>query len=194
MLSDNIIHVAQRMLKAKYPDIKGLQDPVLGQTFNYDVFPDQPSVQILHDGQLHWVTISTIGCDEGQVYLLDSMFNGRIAQHTQRQICAILHCSFDKINVTVLPVQQQTNGIDCGVYAIAFAHYIVENKDYPAVVAFDQVRLRNHLLKSIKDNEILPFPTTDRNVIRCKQKEVALEIFCSCRMIWVPSDKNVYGR
>ena len=50
------------MIKAQYPIINGLQDPVLGQTLNFNVFKSNPFVQILHDGNLHWVTISTYGC------------------------------------------------------------------------------------------------------------------------------------
>ena len=128
MLTDTIVHVAQNILKAKYPNTNGLQDPVLGQTLNYNVYQIMPFVQILHDGRLHWITISTIGRASGCVYLMDILFNGKVSQQTQRQICAILHCPLDTIKITALPVQQQSNGVDCGIFAIAFAQYLTENK------------------------------------------------------------------
>ena len=55
MLNDSIIQTFQQMLKIKYPDANGLQDPVLGQTL---------AVQVLHDGSLYWIAISTYNCKE----------------------------------------------------------------------------------------------------------------------------------
>ena len=135
MLNDNVIHTAQKMLRMQYPGVGGLQDPILGQNLNFEIYQDRPFVQILHDGNIHWVTVSTINCDYGEIYLLDSMFRGKINNHIRRQVCAIIHCNLDKIKVAALPVHQQSNGVDCGVYAIAFVQYLLENKQYPVNVA-----------------------------------------------------------
>ena len=35
MLSDDIINALQNMLNRVYPDVKGLQDPVLGQALQF---------------------------------------------------------------------------------------------------------------------------------------------------------------
>ena len=61
-----------------------------------------------------------------------------------------MHCSMDTIKATVLPLQQQTNGIDCGLYTLAFIVYLLENNKYPTEASFDQNQMRNHLLKSFE--------------------------------------------
>ena len=193
MLSDNVINAMQKMIATEYKNTNGLQDSVLGQTLNFKIYKSKPFVQVLHDGSLHWVTISTYGCEKGEVNLMDSMFKGAIALQTKRQICAIMHCEEEKIRIKVLPIQQQSNGVDCGVYAIAYALCIASEQD-PSTISFEQVSMRNNILQSLKDNKLLPFKTNLKPVKRCKQKSIEMDIFCSCRMFWTSSDKWVYGR
>ena len=50
---------------------------------------------------------------------MDSMFRGRIAHQTKRQICSILNSNKKELKIVALPVQQQSNAIDCGVFALA---------------------------------------------------------------------------
>ena len=91
MLNDNIIQMFKQMLKIQYPDANDLQDPVLGQALSFAVYQTIPFVQVLHDGSLHWIDISTYNCKEGEVFLMDSMFCGRVAHQTKCQICSILN-------------------------------------------------------------------------------------------------------
>ena len=91
MLNDNIIQTFPEMLKIKYRDANGLQDLVLGQALNFAVYQTILFVQVLHDGSLHWIAISTYNCKEGEVFLMDSMFCGRVAHQTKCQICSILN-------------------------------------------------------------------------------------------------------
>ena len=52
-LNDKIIHAAQELLKAQFPQITGFQDPVLTDTS----FTRQSgtSIQIHHTGDIYWV-------------------------------------------------------------------------------------------------------------------------------------------
>ena len=154
MLSDNVINLFQNMIKRKFKDANGLQDTVLGQTLQFDVQRNKPFVQILHDGRFHWVAISSYGCQEGEIFLMDSLFSGRIANHTKRQICCILNCASDELKVKVLPVQQQTNGVDCGVFAVAFVYHILSTKKTPTDISFEERRTRSHIVNCIGKNEI----------------------------------------
>ena len=98
----------------------------------------------------------------------------------------------DTIKATVLPLQQQTNGIDCGLYAIAFIVYLFENDEYPTEVSFDQIQIQNHVLKSFESNQISGYPISgSKKVKRNKKKEMSMELFCNCRLIWVESDNNI---
>ena len=74
MLNDSIIQTFQQRCKSKYPDANGLQDPALGQALNFAVYQTIPFVQVLHDGSLHWIAISTYNCKEWEVFLIDSIF------------------------------------------------------------------------------------------------------------------------
>ena len=47
----------------------------------------------------------------GEIYDMDSLFQGRIGDKMKQQICSITHSSTDFIKLRVLPVQQQTNGV-----------------------------------------------------------------------------------
>ena len=55
--------------------------------------------------------ISTYGSNPGEVFLMDSLFNGRISDHTKRQICSIVNYEQDVLKIIALPVQQQSNGV-----------------------------------------------------------------------------------
>ena len=73
MLTDTIINAAQNIIHLQHPSIAGLQDTLLGQSFHskdakdqqifrFKELPDQPSVQVLYDGNIHWLAICPINC------------------------------------------------------------------------------------------------------------------------------------
>lgn len=94
---------------------------MLGQTVNFRKCRSILFAQVLHDGNLHYIAISTYGVKPGKVIMMDSMFRGKVADHTKTQTCAI-NCCEDQLKVKVIFVRQQRNGVDCGVFAIAFAN------------------------------------------------------------------------
>jgi Ulp1 family protease len=79
---------------------------------------DPPSVQIHHRGKSHWVT-SLQDKKDGTVYVLDSYSNTfTLTPSLEIQLSAIY--GQGKTNLLIKPeVQQQTNGYNCGVYALA---------------------------------------------------------------------------
>ena len=90
MLTDTNINAAQNIIYLQHLNIAGLQDTLLGQSFHskdakdqqsfrFKELPDQPFVQVLHDGNIHWLAISTINCLPGEIFIIDSMFRGKIA-------------------------------------------------------------------------------------------------------------------
>ena len=104
---------------------------------------------------MHWVAISTYGCDQDEIYLMDNLFNGRIAKHTKKQVCSILNYTATEIKVNVLTVQQQSNGVDCGIYALAFCFYILSKKTNPITVFSNQGKSRSHLLHCLTPKKLL---------------------------------------
>ena len=64
----------------------------------------------------------------------------------KQQICAILNCDLKHVKINVLSVQQQRNGVDCGVFALAFCVHILSEKINPVGIFFDESKFRHHLL------------------------------------------------
>ena len=56
---------------------------------------------------------------------MDSMFRGWVTHQTKRQMCSILNSDKKEFIIVALPVQQQSNAIDCEVFALAFTNYIL---------------------------------------------------------------------
>lgn len=65
--------------------------------------------------------------------------------HAKRLICAVMHSGESKISINVVTTQLQSNVVDCGVYALAYA--LAAGED-PSQVTSNQVAMRNNLLSS----------------------------------------------
>ena len=148
---------AAELLKIKFQDIKGLQDPVLGQK-NHWSHPSADLVQFLHINGNHWVTISNIGEEPGVVNLYDSL-QLKPNVETLNQIAQFSKSSCDTLKVKVQNVHIQENSNDCGILAIAFATSLLSGQDPTTVKYFN---IRNHLMKCIKTGNMSQFPTTKR--------------------------------
>ncbi|XP_047145632.2 uncharacterized protein LOC124818650 [Hydra vulgaris] len=190
-LSDNVMNIFQSMMKIQFKDINGLQDTILGQNLAFNTYSNIPFVQVLHDGHSHWVAISTYRCKPGEVFLMDSLFHGKVANHTKRQICAIMKCTQKKLTIHALPVQQQSNGADCGVFAISFIYHIISTKTNPENITFSIPEMRAHMLHCIQVNQVSSFPQLLADCKRCFQKDICIELFCSCRMPWNPVENQL---
>ena len=134
-LTDNIINAAQALLKQQYPHINGFQNIVLGFTLGYIVQTEE-FVQILHTGHGHWVTVSTIGCKDGDINIFDS-FPPAPTTQLMNQIAAILATPKPVITLNYIDTQQQCGSADCGIFAIAFATTLA-NGEQPGGLYFDQ--------------------------------------------------------
>jgi hypothetical protein len=153
-LTSDIIHAAQVLLQEVNPAVEGFQRPTLGPVRNFAVVTAE-FIQILHSGRDHWVCISSIGCLPGIVHLYDSLFQDVICQEIEDQTNDLLGDRLDAQNY--VPVQQQNNGSDCGVFAIAFATSLALGTD-PRYITFDVPRMRPHLTACLKDGKISMFP------------------------------------
>ena len=155
-LDCDIIQQAQVLLQLENPAIEGFQRPTLGPARNFNVVNGE-FVQILHTGNSHWVCISSIGCVPGHVNLYDSLYHDSVlAQEVEEQTNDLLGGRL--VALDPKPVQQQTNGSDCGVFAIAFATSLVFGVD-PIFVNFDAKGMRPHLATCLRNGKISLFPS-----------------------------------
>ena len=153
-LTCDIVQAVQVLLQEENPLLEGLQRPTLGRVQNFDVVSGE-FIQILHTGSDHWVCISSIGCLPGKVHLYDSLFHDVISQEIEEQTNDLLGGNL--VELQFVPVQQQTNNSDCGVFAIAFAVSLALGTN-PKHVTFDTSKMRPHLAVCLKAQKLSMFP------------------------------------
>ena len=81
-----------------------------------------PSCQIHHMGTDHWIT-SVQDTEDDQAILFDSSqgFSPRLSRSLEMQDFAIYGRGKRHLQVVHPRVQQQHSGVDCGIFAIAYA-------------------------------------------------------------------------
>ena len=98
-LNDNLINVVQSLILQQFPNVEGLQNTLLGYTHMF-IVKRNPFVQILHNGHGHWMTLSTYGCELGEVNVYDSLMPS-LTLDLQEQIAAILCVPLNVKTITV---------------------------------------------------------------------------------------------
>lgn len=138
-LNCDIIQEAHICLQRVNPLIDGFQQPTLGPCRNFDIM----------------TSVSSIDCTPGTIKLYDSLYNDIIEDEVKAQVESLVADS--NVATENVPVQQQLNGFDCGVFAVAFATCLVYGTK-PDNINFDLSKIRQHLYDCLKNNQITPFP------------------------------------
>ena len=76
-LNDMIINAAQKLLKSRFPKIKGLNSTLLQAKKNLNACTfEENKVQIIHSRGNHWIVAATVGDElEKTVKVYDSVYN-----------------------------------------------------------------------------------------------------------------------
>ena len=127
MLDGKVINAAQEVLKRQFPAMSGWQDTVIGQVAFKSLLVD--SVQIHHEPRrCHWVCSSSMN---ESVQVFDSMFDTlSSSMQVQQSQCYRFTINVDVIDVQLPSVQRQTGGVDCGLFAIAFAYELASGNEH----------------------------------------------------------------
>ena len=83
MLTDIEINAAQAILRNQFPSIQGMQEILLGTNLMFSI-QSQEMLQILHDGSLHWLLISTLGCSDGIIKIYNSMKKHQLSMYKNK--------------------------------------------------------------------------------------------------------------
>ncbi len=118
MLQDRHIDAACTLLRKQFPDVRGLQTPLLGQNLSFNP-TEPPFVQIFHVGHIHWNTI--VATDDHSVKVYDSLYHQNLGPCTTMQAASILQSPHQQVKFSVENTQMQDGGADCGLFAIAYA-------------------------------------------------------------------------
>ena len=187
MLTDESLNLAQNYLHEAFPSISGLQDTATGATQTFNVVSGD-FIRILHEGNLHWVCTSNISFDSStdvsDINVFDSYNHGYIAKVTKRQMATFMSVELPEKNTYIKSLQQQPNGVDYGVFAIAFATALAFGND-PTKKRFDIKKMRRHLRDCLKVERMSPFPEIAGDEVGsvkvdvCKEKSACLSSFAS---------------
>ena len=92
-LTDKHINAAQKILKKQFPNITGLQNPILAHEGCFDICSSSNMAQILHCGSYkHWVAIANIKSPKNTVFVYNS-FDEKVPHDILEQICNIIQSS-----------------------------------------------------------------------------------------------------
>ena len=188
-LSDETVNLAQVLLHKKFPLTNGFEDTTLGNLRQFSVQKNN-FIQIIHDHN-HWVTIySDSVAEKSIIYLCDSLQKSELSRNTSRLVCFICHSFKPEIKIISRPVQQQLNGFDCGVYAIAYTTDIAFDR-HPASLSHDRQEMRKHLLLWLQRGDLEPFPNSSKRTKRGKSITHRVQFYCHCRVLFCNSDLDV---
>ena len=140
--------------------MKGFQNTALGCNLSFDIMRTE-FVQILFNGNNHWVTISTVGLPQPAccINVYDSLYE-TLTDFTKDQICALLCSGEHCITARLMKVHKQKNMSDCGLLAIAYATSICNGDDVCTIQYASSMKMRGHLVKCFQESKMSPFPST----------------------------------
>ena len=102
----------------------------------------------------------------------------------------LLQCPKDCIQIKVLNVQLQSDGSDCGLFALANITASLEGVD-PSSLHFIQKLMRTHLVTCLEKNDTRLFPIgLSKRQARLRKilDTQTLRIYCVC---WLPDNGNL---
>lgn len=139
-LHDNHINFAQALIKAKFSTFAGLASTQVVRKPRFAVGCWVPNyVQILHCQVNHWVTASTIKCNNAEVTILILCFIP-----STMKLKSTLQMIFSPTILTFKQplMKKQVGNTVCGLYAIAYATYLVHGNDPEGLPSyqFDQMK------------------------------------------------------
>ena len=177
-LTDETINLAQKILFEQFPKFVGFEDTNLGVTNGFSKHSNDPFVQILY-ADAHWITTSA--SNNSRINVFDSNSSGTLGRSFEKQICQLMRCPYNSIEIMLNSVQKQTNDIDCGLFAIAFAVDICFGTS-PINRPYDVQSMRDHLRSCLIAGKFTIFPTfSGRRVSFSKSRLLVRNVFCICR-------------
>ena len=99
--------------------------------------------------------METSKCYNGTHYVYDR--KPKIMLDIVKQVASYSYHDKSSICLVTRSVQQKSNGVDCGLFSIAFASAVMFGGD-PSIVTYDATLLRAHLIKCVDNNLMLEFP------------------------------------
>ena len=104
-------------VKKKQKPIFGLQDTILGWSMQFSIEGGE-FVQVLNVFGSHWIAVSTVGCEKGEVNWFDSL-HCKPSLAVEKMIADLVQYLGNKLQVQICNVEKQIGYNDCGIFALA---------------------------------------------------------------------------
>ena len=125
--------------------------------------------------------METSKCYNSAHYVYDSLCKPKIMLDIVKQVASYLYYDRSNISLVTRSVQQQKNGVDCGLFSVAFASTFAFGGD-PSTATYDAALLRDYLIKCFDNKIMVEFPVTKKCVIKCRSYTSIVELYCVCSM------------
>lgn len=187
-LDDEHIELAQGLLAKQHPSMGGFQPLYKFQSKFCGKIgkPNGRFVQLMHVNGNHWITLSNIeGNNPTQVYIYDSLDNGihiKSKIKVLKQIAQMLMTKMAHFSLHWADVQQQIDGVSCGLFAIANATALCERK-CPSMYIWILDKMRSHVAACFKAENVTLFPfTSESRENRKVTREEIVNVCFNCSM------------
>ena len=187
-LNDMHIACSSAFLKKQFPDIKGLQSPILQNTLPIGNYSNVIQVIFL-EKEKHWAVISTLNCEKDIVHYYDSAYSS-ISLLTQQVIVNLLKPT-GSLTVKIKNVCKQKGSIDCGLYALAFCSDLAHGHK-PCLRVYSQQDMRYHLKSCLEVGKLTPFPTSKRRRLITEDEAIVIVEICPVCMLSDDGDMMVF--
>ena len=152
-LNDKHMNFAQILLKQQFSNIQGLYSTLLlfRQKKIFVSARGRNVLQIIHTRQDHWIVASTIGCNDKEVCIYDSLFTS--LDCSTKKLMSQLFGEDAHTKMQSCPKQQ--GGNDCGLFTIAVCTALAYGVE---PTTFNQPAMRSHLPKCFEQQCLAVFP------------------------------------
>ena len=195
-LNDIIIDSSMDLLQYQFPDLEGFHSCQLVYQLDFERH-SKLFIQIINrspqDGGSHWLTVSNINCLENTIKVYDSAYDD-LAHEEEMVVASLVSTNANNLQVLFPNIALQTNGYDCGLYAIANATAFAYGMD-PGTQVYIPKLMREHLFKCLEQKHLEPFPITNiKNRRKTLKNAVDVPLYCLCHMpdtrtIWAASSE-----
>ena len=160
-LNDNLMDAGQKLICKALGSLEAYQSVLNCQKKQQKYFPvTGDHIQLLHNGNCHWLLTFN---SSGRIQVCDSLRTNltSVTKQCLRSLYKPLLNENGKLEVTFLPVEKQTDGFNCGLFALAYASIILDGKS-PTDFQFLVNEMRAHYIKCLKEVTLHPFPVIEK--------------------------------
>jgi hypothetical protein len=176
------INAAMTLIKMQFPYVGGLFDTTLGWDLNFPASTSETWIQIIHDGQDHWIVASKRKGDDF-VSIFDSL-GDTASDHVVGCISALLRPKENSFYYQNVACQQQLPN-DCGLHAIANAVSLAMG-EHPSECFYDRDVMRIHLKSCLQSNFMSSFPKSNAKkdyLASVSSQFKKVRVYCHCRRV-----------